>query len=268
MIKVRPTRTDAAGNGYYRGTDGKYYYGNVKNGYLKETIQERNQRLARESAAREKSGGSAGARGKGNAGGTVSLAEQAELGAAGTSALGVFGSILTAIVVFVAAVAITGGLMILTAVIGSICTVIGVVVVWARAYSIIPQIFSEFGVTPWTLLTVLPMLLSILILLVCLVKTFTRHRLYAWHLLIAYAIIFIPYAVMQCGGIEAVSQGLVTPDVLLYALINTAGCCGFFPAMALFLFHTVDKRVRQRQQCEEEVRTAKTAGSRRAKFNQ
>ena len=47
-MKVRPTWTDAAGNGYYRGSDGKYYYGNAKNGYLRETIQERNARLARE----------------------------------------------------------------------------------------------------------------------------------------------------------------------------------------------------------------------------
>ena len=47
-MKVRPTWTDAAGNGYYRGSDGKYYYGNVKNGYLRETIQERNARLAKE----------------------------------------------------------------------------------------------------------------------------------------------------------------------------------------------------------------------------
>ena len=47
-MKVRPTWTDAAGNGYYRGSDGKFYYGNVKNGYLRETIQERNARLAKE----------------------------------------------------------------------------------------------------------------------------------------------------------------------------------------------------------------------------
>lgn len=46
-MKVRPTCTDSAGNGYYRGTDGKYYYGNVKNGYLKETLEERNKRLAK-----------------------------------------------------------------------------------------------------------------------------------------------------------------------------------------------------------------------------
>lgn len=46
-MKVRPTCADSAGNGYYRGTDGKYYYGNVKNGYLKETLEERNKRLAK-----------------------------------------------------------------------------------------------------------------------------------------------------------------------------------------------------------------------------
>lgn len=29
-MKVRLTCTDSAGNGYYQGTDGKFYYGNVK----------------------------------------------------------------------------------------------------------------------------------------------------------------------------------------------------------------------------------------------
>lgn len=38
-MKVRPTCTDSAGNGYYRGTDGKYYYGNVKKWILKRNVR-------------------------------------------------------------------------------------------------------------------------------------------------------------------------------------------------------------------------------------
>lgn len=47
-IKVEATDTDYAGNGYYKGNDGKFYYGNVKNGYLRETEGEKRKRLMRE----------------------------------------------------------------------------------------------------------------------------------------------------------------------------------------------------------------------------
>lgn len=40
IIDVEATRTDSHGNGYYRGSDGRYYYGNTANGYLTETLEE------------------------------------------------------------------------------------------------------------------------------------------------------------------------------------------------------------------------------------
>ncbi len=48
--KVWGTRTDSTGTGYYRGDNGKYYYGNPRNGFLTETIDEQNKRRAREEA--------------------------------------------------------------------------------------------------------------------------------------------------------------------------------------------------------------------------
>lgn len=55
-IEATGTRVGSDGTGYFRGNDGKYYYGNPKNGYVTETIQSKKadeERLAAEQAAHE-----------------------------------------------------------------------------------------------------------------------------------------------------------------------------------------------------------------------
>ncbi len=42
-MKIHGTKVGSDGTGYYRGSDGKYYYGNPQNGYLTETIQSQKQ---------------------------------------------------------------------------------------------------------------------------------------------------------------------------------------------------------------------------------
>ena len=147
--------------------------------------------------------------------------------------------------------------MVIAAIGGVICVAIGIVIIWGRAYSIVPQIFSQFGVNPGTVLLVLPMLLSLVVFLVLLWKTFSRHKLYVLHLLIAYAVLFLPYAVLQCGGLQTLAQGLATPGMVVYALLNTAGSCGIFPAVALCLFHMLDKKVMEKRQSEARASAAK-----------
>lgn len=49
-IKITPTRTDSAGNGYYRGEDGVMRYGNPKNGYMRLTLEEQEKRRQAEAA--------------------------------------------------------------------------------------------------------------------------------------------------------------------------------------------------------------------------
>lgn len=39
-VKVTSTRTDSTGSGYYRAEDGRYLYGNPKNGYMRLTLEE------------------------------------------------------------------------------------------------------------------------------------------------------------------------------------------------------------------------------------
>lgn len=55
ILNVRATSTDSAGNGYYRASDGNYYYGNAQNGYLVET--EQTARLKAQKAAQNSSTG-------------------------------------------------------------------------------------------------------------------------------------------------------------------------------------------------------------------
>ena len=172
-MKVRPTWTDAAGNGYYRGSDGKFYYGNVKNGYLRETIQERNARLAKERNVQIQKQKRAEARQAGN------VSPQPSAGEKRGGLFGGIATILVGIAAFAATVALMGALMVIAAIGGVICVAIGIVIIWGRAYSIVPQIFSQFGVNPGTVLLVLPMLLSLVVFLVLLWKTFSRHKLYA-----------------------------------------------------------------------------------------
>ena len=47
IYNVHATRTDSAGNGYYRASDGYYYYGNVQNGYLVETEETKRLKAAK-----------------------------------------------------------------------------------------------------------------------------------------------------------------------------------------------------------------------------
>lgn len=47
-LDVTATKTDSAGNGYYRTSNGNYYYGNVQNGYLTETEETARLRMEKE----------------------------------------------------------------------------------------------------------------------------------------------------------------------------------------------------------------------------
>ena len=120
---------------------------------------------------------------------------------------------------------------------------IGVAFTWSRAYAFLPQLFSQFGMTTETLLIAAPMLISLAVLVVALILTFARHKNYAIELLIIYVVVFIPYALIQCGGIKGIAAGVTSIDMLIAADLNVALSCGLLPALALFVFHKVDNRV-------------------------
>lgn len=60
ILDVKATRTDSAGNGYYRASDGYYYYGNAQNGYLTETEETRRLKAAQNSSSHSQSGSYSG----------------------------------------------------------------------------------------------------------------------------------------------------------------------------------------------------------------
>ena len=54
-VKIEGTKVGADGTGYFRGLNGRYYYGNLKNGYLRETNQSRAARERRAAAQQNRS---------------------------------------------------------------------------------------------------------------------------------------------------------------------------------------------------------------------
>ena len=75
ILDVKATSTDSAGNGYYRASDGNYYYGNAQNGYLVET-EETKRRKAEKTAQNASSNQSRRAYSSSNAGSNDSFAER------------------------------------------------------------------------------------------------------------------------------------------------------------------------------------------------
>lgn len=67
-IKVTGTKVGSDGSGYFRGDDGKYYYGNPQNGYLTETEQSRRAHAGSQAASPARSYSGGGGVGGGDAG--------------------------------------------------------------------------------------------------------------------------------------------------------------------------------------------------------
>lgn len=247
-MKVKPTCTDSAGNGYYRGTDGKFYYGNVKNGYLKETIEERNKRLAKMQSKQKTANSSVKQESASTpAKAAASAGASAAGGSVGGGLLGGIASFFGMLAAFVVTAAIMGPIIVIGTILGLIVAMIGLVVTWVKQYGVIYETLSVYGVNWATILIVLPMILTLVVLFICMIKTVVKHKLYVPHLLISYMILFLPYSFMQIGGIQAFQQGLMRFGDMLMADLNYALASGFVPMIALFIFHWMDKKVQNEQ---------------------
>jgi len=234
-MKVKPTRTDSAGNGYYTGDDGKYYYGNAKNGYLTETEAEAKKRLAKASRQSNMSG-------TGSALGPGAQVVASEM-AGGTGILAFLGTIIAFIVgVFAAGITVVIGLII-----GMIGAVIAIVGMWVNLSGVVMEIFAVYGVNFATVLITLPVFLCVGVFITLLIRTICKHKYYIWQLLVAYFVLCIPYAVMARGGLEAVANHIVPMGELITQSMNNALAIGALPAIVLFILRKVDMKVQQNQ---------------------
>lgn len=244
-MKVRPTRTDSAGNGYYRGENGKYYYGNYKNGYLKETIEETNRRRVKEQKVRN------------NTPAAPSVPVQpaaASLGGGGL--IGGITGIIGAIFTFIATVIYLGFMAVLAAICTVIGTVVGIVWIWGRLSKTVFQTFAEYGVTLETVLITLPIFLCIGIFLLLLILTLVKHKHYVWQLLVCYCIFFLPYPILTAGGLPALANHLVSISSIVTQTVSYAIGFGALPMIVLFLLYKLDAKVQQtktKRQSEEAV---------------
>lgn len=262
-MKVRPTCTDSAGNGYYRGTDGKYYYGNVKNGYLKETTEERNKRLA-QTQSRQKATDSSMRQGMSFASARTNEAAGESVSVGGL--LGGIGAFFGMLAAFAVTAAVMGPIIVIGIILSVIVSIIGLVVIWVKQYGVVHATLSEYGVNWATILIVLPMILTLVVFLICIIRTIMKHKVYVPHLLISYMILFIPYAFMQRGGIQAFQQGFMRFGDLLMADLNCALACGLVPMIALFLFYWVDKKMQNEKLKKSQGTVPPKQGQRVARF--
>lgn len=56
-------------------------------------------------------------------------------------------------------------------------------------------------------------------------------------------ILFLPYAFLMCGGMVAISEGLMMVSGFIGADLNYTLSCGIFPAIAMYLLHKLDIKV-------------------------
>lgn len=267
-MKVRPTCTDSAGNGYYRGTDGKYYYGNVKNGYLKETLEERNKRLAK-MRSEQKAENLRVKQKKDSTPARATESTGASAAGGGVSAGGLIGGIgafFGMLAAFAVTAAVMGPIIVIGIILSVIVSIIGLVVIWVKQYGVVHATLSEYGVNWATILIVLPMILTLVVFLICIIRTIMKHKLYVPHLLISYMILFSPYAFIQRGGVQAFQQGLMRFGDLLMADLNCALACGLVPMIALFLFYWVDKKMQNEKLKKSQGTVPPEQGQRVARF--
>lgn len=167
---------------------------------------------------------------------------------------------------FAVTATVMGPIIVIGIILSVIVSIIGLVVIWVNQYGVVHATLSEYGVNWATILIVLPMILTIVVFLICIIRTIMKHKLYVPHLLISYMILFSPYAFMQRGGIQAFQQGFMRFGDLLMADLNCALACGFVPMIALLLLHWVDRKMQNEKLKKNQDTVPPEQGQRAARF--
>ena len=167
---------------------------------------------------------------------------------------------------FAVTAAVMGPIIVIGIILSVIVSIIGLVVIWVKQYGVVHATLSEYGVNWATILIVLPMILTLVVFLICIIRTIMKHKLYVPHLLISYMILFSPYAFIQRGGVQAFQQGLMRFGDVLMADLNCALACGLVPMIALFLFYWVDKKMQNEKLKKSQGTVSPEQGQRVARF--
>lgn len=207
-IKITGTKVGSDGTGYYRGNNGRYYYGNPQNGYLTETRQSQQARSQSASSSYSQSSGYSG-------GGAAS------------------GGVLEYLLGGVASAALLAGFVASF----FICTVVSLVMVWPYYIGLLADCYTSGRVDLAAIILTAIVAFLIVYFFVCVYQVFAKKRMRSKHYLLvctlsmtAPSILFA--IVMGDPGriIEYALQGIIM---------------GVFPCFLLcFVEHIATKKVR------------------------
>ncbi len=227
-MKVKPTSTDSAGNGYYRGDDGNYYYGNTKNGYLKETRQTAKIRIKKEKAQAEREVSKKNHRENMNA-------AMLSSGYVGSNAAVVIGPILLIIQLAIATgIALAVSIVIAPAIMFR---------AWIGLYGGLFDSLMTEGLNIVTILFSIPLVLCLIVFIRFAIGTIKTQKLYIIQLVLSYIILCIPFGIMGAGGINPIVEGIVPISELIFAWLYSAINLSLFPVFVLVLLNKFGNKI-------------------------
>ncbi len=201
-IQVEATDTDYAGNGYYRGNDGKFYYGNAKNGYLKETLGEKRKRLIRErneaEAERESSRESSTPEPPAP---SFSLDQNVKLTP--------FEKISYTIIALIVIAMYTGTLVLAVTISVFIILPLASIWMWIQAFLSTFAFAVGSGFSSLSMILVIPLLLMAVVLLWFIVETFKSKKVPYLRIVVAYVVLSVPFAAVRCLSFDIIAKKTV-----------------------------------------------------------
>ena len=201
-IKVEATDTDYAGNGYYKGNDGKFYYGNVKNGYLRETEGEKRKRLMRErnkeeaerESSREPSAPEAPTP-------SFSLDQNVKLSP--------FEKIAYTIIALIVIAMYTGALVLALTISVFVILPLASIWMWIQAFMSTFTFAVGSGFSSLSMILVIPLLLMAVVLLWSIVETFKSRKVPYLRIVVAYVVLSVPFAAVRCLSFDIIAKKTV-----------------------------------------------------------
>jgi hypothetical protein len=160
--------------------------------------------------------------------------------------IGIFGSI----VIFIKGVIAEGAKTILIAAAAAVGGIAGMVYIltnllgWAWAISV----FEVYGLSAYSTLMVLSILLYIIVFIILLVSTVHRHKYYVLPLLTIYFILSIPHSLMMLGGVEGARMGILTVSSLFNTTITRTFTTSLLPMIVLIVTRRLDTKIQRKRQ--------------------
>lgn len=218
--KVHATKTDSAGNGWYKSNTNRYYYGNIHNGYLRPTKDQ----LARDAAKNPKQS-------------STSIEYDSNSSSSNGSGSGGSGLSFLEVIAVIFSAGVTLITMVAALIIGTVLAILGTWQYWSRMFIVT---FQNKGFSLSAIVATLPIILCVAAFVYFFVRTLRKHKYYVVQLLIAYFFFTLLYTI---GGMTGTLVGESLIGIVFIFIQTSFGyviSLGILPSILLFLLRRID----------------------------